>query len=102
MKYNDNNTTTFPQKWSKKLPTGWSDIANSMKEEELKKVILECESAIYDNERAREADAKLQQAKDEVKELGLVYKETKDTETAKIKCALYILEERGVTLDRTK
>jgi hypothetical protein len=94
------NTTTFPQKWSKKLPDGWSEMANSMKEDELKKVILECESSLYDNERAKEADAKLQKAKEEAKEAGAVYKDTKDTQTAKIKYALYVLEERGITLER--
>lgn len=89
----------FPEKWSKKLPTGWQDTASTMTEEELKKVIFECEGNIYTIEKEKAADVKLQGAREIVKEHAAPYRDAKSTQEAKIKFALYLLENRGVDLD---
>ena len=91
---------TFPQKFSKQLPTGWQEIAESMKDDELKKVIFECEANIYTIDQAKEDDSKLQGAREEVKEFSAPYADAKKVQTAKIKYALFVLEGRGVDLDK--
>lgn len=92
----------FPQKWAKKLPQGWTEAAESMQTEELKKVIFECEGNLYTIERAKDSDASLQKAREEAKQAGSIYKEAKDTQSAKIKFALFVLEGRGIDLDKSE
>lgn len=93
------NDTVFPDKWAKKLPTGWQDTASAMKEDELKRVIVECESNIYVIDKEKTNDATLKGAREIVKEKGAPYRDAKSTQEAKIKYALFLLENRGTELD---
>lgn len=85
----------FPQKLLKKLPTGFTDTADSMSNEELEQKILESESHIYEVEKAKDEDEKLTQAREMVKEMSAPYKDAVATEAAKIKYCLFLLESRG-------
>jgi hypothetical protein len=78
--------------------TGFIDNANSMNTDDLKKLILKCEGDLNEVEQAKEADTKLADAKETVKEFAAPYTETKKLLTSKIKYAVYLLEERGVDL----
>ena len=95
----DSNDNIFPDKWLKKLPEGFTDTANGMKDDELKKVIFDCEGNIYTIEKEKESDNKLNAAKEIAKELSGPYRDAKSCQTAKIKYALWLLETRGVNLD---
>lgn len=90
---------SFPSKWLKKLPTGFTDTVESMSEEEVKKVIFESEGNIYTIEKAKDVDHKLNGARDIVKEYSAPYTEAKGAQSAKIKYCLFLLESRGVNLD---
>jgi hypothetical protein len=96
------SNTIFPKKYTNalKVEPNFTESANSMKEDELKKLILSCESDINEVEKAKEGDTQLAAAKENVKQYGASYRETKTLLTAKIKYALHILEERGVSLTR--
>ena len=96
------SNTIFPKKYTKTLQSepNFTESANSMKEDELKKLILSCESDINEVEKAKEGDTQLAAAKENVKQYGASYRETKTLLTAKIKYALHVLEERGVSLTR--
>lgn len=95
----NNSDNNFPDKFLKKLPDGFADNANSMKDDELKKVIFTAESNIYTIEKEKENDTKLNAAKDIVKDLTGPYRDAKSCQAAKIKYALWLLEGRGVNLD---
>ena len=90
----------FPDKYIKvlKSETGFIDTANSLSENELKKLILSCEANINKVEEAKANDQKLNDAKETVKEYTAPYSETKKLLTAKIKYSLYLLNERGISL----
>jgi len=94
-------TQEFPKKWMDKLPDGWADGANSMKEDELHKVIVECEGNVYTIAQAKGNDEKLQAAKLVSKDLSAPYREAAQAQQAKIQYALWLLEGRGVDLDHT-
>jgi len=85
----------FPAKFKKKLPTGFEDDVSSMKDDELKAKILECESHIYSIDKSQDEDTKLNGARELVKEMSQPYKEAKGVETAKIKFLLFSLAFRG-------
>jgi hypothetical protein len=97
---NGQNDNTFPEKFLKKLPDGFTDTANAMKDDELKKTIFECEGNIYVIDREKEGDDKLNGAKEIVKDHAAPYRDAKACQMAKIKYALYLLEGRGVDLDK--
>lgn len=86
--------TDFPQKLLKKL-NGFDDKAQAMTNDELKKELLTCEHTIIQFEKDKEADAKLQAAKEEVKELASIYTDTIKEHEVKIKYIVYLLDERG-------
>jgi hypothetical protein len=88
------------QKIVKKLPPEFVDAINGMKDEEIKQRILTCEQNLYDVEDAKEADEKLQAIKEEAKAYAAPYRETKNLETAKIKYCLFMLESRGVAINK--
>lgn len=92
----------FPKKWADKLPPGFMDTAGSMDEDELKKVIVECEGNIYTIEKEKAKDVKLSAAKEMTKEISAPYRDASAAQTAKIKYVLYLLENRGVDLDSTE
>lgn len=86
----------FPEKWYKKLPSTWTNGgADSKKSEDLKAGIMKSETLISDTENDRDNDSKLTNLKEEVKDLNGAYKDTIDTEKAKIKYSLYLLRLRG-------
>lgn len=98
---NQSEDVGFPDKWLKKIPD-WKETADSMTEEQLKNSIFDCEGNIYIIEKEKSADVKLRAAKEIVKEHTAPYNEAKSVQTAKIKYALYLLENRGVNLDSTE
>ena len=87
---------SFPAKYLKKLPETFVETAESMKEEDIRKQIVQCEGNISTVEKAKEDDEKLNGAKSLVKDLAAPYNETKACENAKIRYLIYVLEGRGV------
>lgn len=85
----------FPDKWLKKLPTGYTDTAETMSTDELKVEILKAESGMSDSEAQMEADPKLQTLKDDLKALAGGYKDVIYTDKAKIKYCLHLMRLRG-------
>lgn len=90
-----NDSMDFPEKFAKKLPTGFKEDADSFDVERLKSTIIECESNLVTIDREVQNDEKLQGAKSLVKDLGAGYKEAKGCQTAKIKYCLHLLEGKG-------
>lgn len=88
----------FPEKHLKKIPTEFVDSVSSMDENEIKERILTCEQHLYEIDEAMDKDDKLNGAKENVKEFSKPYRETKQTESAKIKYCMFVLENRGVNL----
>jgi len=91
----------FPDKWYKvieKLPE-FKDMADAASIDELKKIILQCEGHIYTIDQEKNADTKLNGAKELVKEYSEPYRDALKVQTAKIKYALFLLEGKGVDLD---
>lgn len=95
----NNDNAIFPNKLLKLLPEGFAEDVMSKKEDELKKMVFECESNIYTIEKEKQNDHKLNGAKDIAKELSAPYRDAKNCQTAKCKYILHILEGRGVSLD---
>lgn len=89
------------EKVIKKLPTGFTDIVDGAKDNDLKSMIFECECNLYTIQEAKEGDEKLTKAKDEVKELAEPYKDARTVQNAKITYILHTLEGRGVVLDKS-
>ncbi len=89
----------FPEKWAKKLPTGFQDEAASLDDAGLKKVIVESAGNIHTIDKEKEADVKLTAAKELMKELSGAYRDATGAQNAKIKYALFLLEGRGVDLN---
>ena len=92
--------TGFPEKWLKKLPTGFADEADALSEEELKKLIIRSENNINTIEKEKDADPKLNGAKEITKSLTGPYREATSAQKAKIKYALYLLENKGIDLEK--
>lgn len=90
----------FPAKDLKKLPTGFIENVESMKTKEINEKILESEGHVYEVEKAKEEDEKLNQAKELVKELSAPYRETVSNEKAKIKYCIWALEQRGTPINK--
>lgn len=94
--------TEFPKKMLDRLPEGWADSANSMKEDELKKVVFECAGNIHTINQAKGNDEKLNGAKELARNLSAPYRDAKNAQQAKIDYAIWLLEGRGVDLDHTE
>ena len=84
----------FPNKLLKLL-NGFDDKAPSMSTDDLKKELLSAERAINSFQKDLDNDTKLLVAKEEVKELSSVYKESIREYSAKVKYIVYVLDERG-------
>jgi hypothetical protein len=100
-KTKDQAPSAFPEKWLKiinKSPE-FKDTADAASEEDLKKIIVECEGNIYTVEAEMAADTKLNSAKELVKEYSAAHKDALKYQMAKIKYALFLLEGKGVELD---
>jgi hypothetical protein len=90
----------FPEKWLKKLPTGFSDDADAMSTEDLKKTIVSCENNMYNIDKEKENDEKLNAAKEIMKDLGIPYRDAKTCQSAKIKYCLYLLQGKGIDFEK--
>lgn len=88
---------TFPEKL-KKLLGGFTDEADAMSEADLRKIIVSSEGSISKAEKDKAEDVKLKAAKEKVKDFSLPYTETIKYQTAKIKYAVWLLENRGIDL----
>ncbi|HVI40800.1 MAG TPA: hypothetical protein VM577_09080 [Anaerovoracaceae bacterium] len=91
----DSNKSTFPAKWLSKLPEGWTDVAQAMSADDLKKKLVECERTISSTEKDMENDPKLVEAKEEAKALSGSYKEIINAHKAMVKYLVYVIDERG-------
>lgn len=85
----------FPEKYLKVLDAGVMSEMEGLDEAGLKKGIVESENAIDEQEKNKEDDEKLAEAKAKVKELSADYTETIKFQKAKIKYALFLLEGKG-------
>lgn len=94
------NEVVFPEKYAKVLKDlpEFKDIADAASSDDLKKIIVMCEGNIYTVEKEKEDDAKLNGAKDLVKEYSAPYRDAIKVQTAKIKYALFLLEGKGEDL----
>lgn len=91
----------FPDKWWKiiqKLPE-FKDTADAASVDDLKKIVITSEGNIYTIEQEKEADVKLNAAKEIKKELEEPYRDAAKAQMAKIKYAMFLLEGKGVQLD---
>jgi|SRR6185436_1166061 len=96
----NNDVVAFPEKWAKvlkELPE-FKEIADAASADELKKIILTSEGNVYVIEQEKEADVKLNAAKELVKEHSAPYRDAAKVQMAKIKYALFLLEGKGVEL----
>jgi len=91
----DTGNSVFPAKWAKKLPSGWSEEADSLSLDDLKKKLVEFERTISSTEKDMENDGKLLDLKKETKEVGDQYKDIIDAHRAMIKYLVYIIDSRG-------
>lgn len=91
----------FPEKWYKiiKSMPEFKDTADSASEDDLKKIIVSCEGNIYTVEQEKAADAKLNATKELMKDYSAPYSEGIRAQTARIKYALFLLENKGVDMD---
>lgn len=90
----------FPKKYKNKLTEEWQSNVQSMENDDLNKQILLAEGNVYAVEKAKEEDVELNAQKEQIKGLMEPYRETKASETAKIKFCLWLLESRGVDFDK--
>lgn len=88
----------FPKKHLKKLSQEFIDATNQMSTNEVKERIISCESHLFDIAGAKEADTKLADLKQQVKEISAPYRDGKNEETAKLQYCLFVLQERGIEL----
>lgn len=78
-----------------KLPTGFADEAAGFDAKRLRSEIVQAEGVIHETEQEREADEKLQGAKDLVRDLGSGYSDVIKAQRAKVSYCVHLLEERG-------
>jgi hypothetical protein len=101
-KKEDTDPTTFSDKWSKVLKSlpEFKDTADAAGMDELKKIIIDSESNIYTVDKEMEADVKLIAANELKKDLAAGYREAKKVQNCKIQYALFLLECKGVEMDK--
>ena len=85
----------FPKKYTKHLPPDFKEAAESMSDDDLNKVILECQEQLYNLNKEKENDPKLNAAKDLVKDLSGAYKDTAAPFISKLQYSLFTLDGRG-------
>lgn len=90
----------FPTKWNKVLKDlpEFKDIADAASADELKKMIVLSDGNVYNIEKEKEADTKLNAARELVKEHSAPYRDAIKTQTAKVKYCLFLLENKGTEL----
>ena len=89
---------TFPNKHLKRLDQPFIDAVEQMNTDEIKARIITTEGHLFDINGAKEADTKLAEAKELVKDLAAPYRESKAEETAKLQFCIYTLQQRCVAL----
>lgn len=92
---------TLPDKWFKVIQgmPEFKDTADAGSVDDLKKIIVDCEGNLWTIAKEKEADVKLNGAKELVKDLGGAYRDGQKAQNAKIQYALFLLESKGVDLD---
>lgn len=90
----------FPDKLAKKIPSDFKDNINSMSTEEIHKKIIECEGNVYNIEDELDSNEEILKLKEELKISTSPFRERKREEMAKIKYALWVLEERGLEIGK--
>lgn len=94
----DNQEVFFPEKWAKvikELPE-FKEIADAASVDDLKKIIITSEGNIYTIEKEKDADIKLNAAKELVKDHSAPYRDAAKVQMAKIKYAVFLLEGKGI------
>ena len=94
---NENNET-FPKKHLKRLTQEFIDATDQMNTDEVKARIITAEGNLFDIAGAKEADEKLQQAKEMVKEMAAPYSDAMKEANARIAYCVFALQSRGVNL----
>lgn len=90
------NKTEFPNKYYKLIKDSpFVEEMDSSDLDALKAKIVECEEKIYNIEKAKEIDDKLNSAKELVKEYSAAYNEAAAYEKAKVKYCIFLMESRG-------
>lgn len=87
----------FQSKYEKILKSmpEFKEMADSASTDDLKRMIVRAESNVFEIDKAREADEKLNAAKLLVKDLKAPYDEATKVQTTKTKYCLYLLDQRG-------
>jgi hypothetical protein len=90
----------FPAKWNKILKDlpEFKDIADAASADELKKMVVMAEGNIYNIEKEKENDAKLNAAKEIAKEHSAPYRDAVKTQKCKANYCFYLLENKGTEL----
>lgn len=98
MTHQDQNE--FPAKWNKVLKDlpEFKDIADAASADELKKIIVLSEGNVYNIEKEKEKDTKLNAAKEIVKEHAAPYRDALKTQRCKVNYCLFLLENKGTEL----
>lgn len=97
----DDGVVEFPAKYAKiikDLPE-FKDMADAASKEELKQIVVRSEGNIYTIEKEKEKDPKLNAAKEIIKDLSEPYRSAIKVQNAKVKYALFLLEQNGEDLD---
>jgi tricorn protease-like protein len=97
----DNMPVTFPEKWTKvlqKMPE-FKEIADAASADDLKKIVVQCEGNIYTIDKEKDADTKLNGAKELVKEFSEPYRDAVKVQIVKLKYAMFLLEGKGISID---
>ncbi len=92
--------TEFPAKWSKVLKDlpEFRDMAEAASADELKKMIVMAEGNVYNIEKEKENDTKLNAAKELTKEHSAPYRDAIKTQKCKAKYCFFLLEGKGTEL----
>ena len=100
----DNQEVVFPEKWAKVLKDlpEFKDTADAASVEDLKKMIVTSEGNIYVIEQEKANDVKLNAAKELVRDHSAPYRQAINVQTAKIKYALFLLDEKGERVGSTE
>lgn len=83
----------------KALPTGYADDAAGWDEDRLRAEVLKASATVQEVERERDADDKLNGAKEIVSDLSVPYRDALKAQKAKIGYALHLLAEAGKPVD---
>jgi hypothetical protein len=88
----------FPEKYAKVLKEipEFKDTADAASADDLKKIIVTSEGNIFTIEKEKDADVKLNGAKELVKEYSAPYRDAEKMQMVKIKYALFLLEGKGI------